>query len=111
MGVSRDVRGDFLHHNEAISIMARTKRTLKSKACTSKQAKHTPNLFVECEGQQHNDSATDVESVYVEENPLPDIPLHRVTHATNGNLQGYTKLTQARMVMSGKSSLQWQVDH
>ena len=79
MGVSRDVTGNSAHHNEASSKMARTKRTLKAKPGTSKVAKHSANSSVEGERGRGNDSATDAESVYVEENPLPDIPSPQVT--------------------------------
>ena len=79
MGVSRDVTGNSAHHNEASSNMSRTKRTLKSKPGTSKLPKHSANPSVEGERQHGNDSATDVDSIYVEENPLPDLPSPQVT--------------------------------
>ena len=94
MGVSRDVRGNSAHHNEASSIMARTKCTLKSKASSTKTAKHTATSSVDGDRQQGNDSATDADSLYVEENPLPDIPSPQVTLTDIGAHQKAPKLSR-----------------
>ena len=79
MGVSRDVTGISAHHNEASSIMARTKRTVKSKPSSTKRPKDTATSSVDGDRQHGNDSATDADSLYVEENPLPDLPSPQVS--------------------------------
>ena len=94
MGAYCDVTGNSAHHNEASSIMARTKRTLKSKPSSSKLPKHSANSSVDSARHHANDSATDADSIYVEENPIPDIPSPLVTLTDIGVHKQTTKLSR-----------------